>query len=209
MSLNEKKFLWIGLTGGIASGKSSVSDELQRWPLAAVIDADQIAKDLSQEGTESYQLIVDNFGAEILLRNRSIDRAKLAKMVFADKEKLQVLESILHPRVQAEVAKLKLNFINEGYQFLFYDVPLLFEKSLEKQFDLVVSVLANQNLQIQRMIMFRGYTKTHAEQRLQNQLDNQYKQKKSDFVIFNEGSKSELSIKVNDLMKFLDKRLRT
>jgi dephospho-CoA kinase len=209
MNLNKKNYLWIGLTGGIASGKSSVSHELQRWPRVAVIDADQIAKDLTEVGTVSYQKIINSFGDEILLKDQSLNRTLLAKIVFSDKKKLEILESILHPQVQAEVAQLKQGFINQGYEYIFYDVPLLFEKKLEDQFDLVVSVLANPRLQIQRMIMFRGYTKSQSEERLQNQLDNEFKQKKSNFVIFNEGSKSELSIKVNDLMKFLDKRLQT
>lgn len=209
MTLRSKKFLWIGITGGIASGKSSVCAEIQRWPQVAIIDADQIAKDLTEVGTESYEQILKNFGEKILSHDKSINRTLLAKEVFTDKKKLEILESILHPKVQLEVAKLKQNFIDEDFQFIFYDLPLLFEKKLERQFDLVVSVLANPNVQIQRMMMFRGYTKVQAEQRIQNQLDNDYKQKLSNFVIFNEGSKSELAIKINDLMRFLDSKLQT
>lgn len=195
---------WYGLTGSIGTGKSTVSHFLRDLGVP-VIDADQVSHQMTQTGTPQYQQIVDLFGPQILKPDGSIDRQKLGKQVFEDKLLLGKLESILHPAIQIEVSSQRKNLEKKGYKFAVYDVPLLFEKKLEKNFDGIISVLSNEKFQIER-IKKRNPQLSESEilTRMGHQIGTAYKRENSDFVLENEGSLEDLKKLVIELKAQLE-----
>lgn len=189
---------WIGLTGGIATGKSTVS-ELLRHRGQVVADADAYAKDALRLGTDEFQKTIQAFGPGIV-KDGEIDRQKLAQLVFQDETKKNALEKIIHPFVQKKVSELRNKWENEGRRFAFYDVPLLFEKNLVPQFDAIVMVTAREQLQTSRMKLRNKWSDSEIEARLQNQLPLSHKVKNSHHVIDNSGSLEELETKVDQLL---------
>ena len=191
---------WVGLTGGIASGKSTVAEILRNLGYV-VIDADIQSRLASQPGTPGFKEIVQTFGEEILSSGGEIDRRKLGMIVFSDKKKRDQLESILHPRIQDSVRKEKARLSKEGIHLAFYDIPLLFEKNLEKQFDLTVLVLATPGKQVERMRTRNSLTEDEIRLRLNSQLPMFEKEKRADVIISNNGSLEELRIGVEAFLE--------
>ncbi|MFN7905772.1 MAG: dephospho-CoA kinase [Pseudobdellovibrionaceae bacterium] len=186
-----KKFLWVGLTGGIATGKSTVSKFLQDLGLA-VINADDLAHEALQKGTPSFQKIVDYFGSGILTDDGEIHRKHLAQKIFSKEACKLKLESIVHPYVQNRVQQLQALAIQKGHEIIIYDVPLLFEKNLAGQFDCVVVVSCSEQLQIERMKSRNQWSEEEIELRLKNQMLLKEKEKLANVVIQNEGTLEEL-----------------
>ncbi len=192
--------LWVGLTGGLASGKSTVSRLLKKQGVP-VIDADELAHLALQPGQEPYEKAVSHFGSEILQTDQKIDRKKLAARVFNHPEQLRFLESVVHPFVQAQVAVLRKQAESQGHVVAVYDVPLLFEKNLEKQFDLTLTVGSSEETQIRRVMARNGFTREEALARLRNQLPIAEKIKRSHDSIWNEGSLEELELQVSNWLQ--------
>ncbi len=142
--------IWFGLTGGIACGKSTVS-ELLRKSSISVVDADQIAKEVVLPGTRGLEKIISDFGPDMVDAYGALDRKKLGNKIFGNAQATKQLESILHPIIRAEVAKQKQDLIKQGCKYAVYDVPLLFETKSEDNFDAVIVVTTSKDLQIQRM----------------------------------------------------------
>lgn len=182
---------WIGLTGGIASGKSSVTKILRSMGYF-VVDADAIVHDLYRPGTKVYSQILSAFGPEILNPDQSLDRKKISERVFVNPAQLQQLEQIIHPAVRDEVQKQRDQLQSQGQRIAFYDVPLLFEKNLEGDFDAVVVVATDEETQIRRLQNRNRLSKTESEQRLKSQIPMSDKIKRTEFVISNKGSLREL-----------------
>src|SRR5688572_21949397 len=139
---------WIGLTGGIGSGKSTVAKAL-RSKAFTVIDADEMARRAVEPKSQGLDEIVQAFGQKILKPDGSLDRKSLGMMVFSDPSQLEKLEKIIHPHIQALVKAERARLSGKG-GLLFYDIPLLYEKSMESQFDSVVVVDCPLELRIQR-----------------------------------------------------------
>jgi dephospho-CoA kinase len=196
--------LWVGLTGGIASGKSTVSKLFKKSGIP-VVDADELARRAVEKGTEPYQKVLSHFGPGVLSPDGSLDRRKLGAMVFSNPAELSFLESVIHPFVQEQVRESKKIFEGQGHSFAAYDVPLLFEKSLESQFDRIVVVGCTRQTQLDRMIRRDGLSREEALQRLSNQLDLEAKMKKASDVIWNEGTLQELELQVQNLIQKLRK----
>lgn len=195
---------WYGLTGGIGSGKTTVAQILRKSGVP-VVDADEISRDLTRMGTPCYHAIIQSFGRSILNPEGAIDRKKLGSVVFSNSRKLQELESILHPEVQKKVADWRNQKEQEGYLFAIYDVPLLFEKNLQKNFDKIISVLTSEETQIQRVLKRNPQlSREEVLQRIKSQVPMQTKRAGSHEVIENEGSLAELEKKVHDLQKKLE-----
>ncbi|KAF5903973.1 dephospho-CoA kinase domain-containing protein, partial [Clarias magur] len=116
----------VGLTGGIASGKSTVSSQLREFG-CPVIDADAVARKVVEPQTRAYRLLVQYFGREVLLENGEIDRQKLGQIIFSDPEKRRMLNSITHPEIHRAMLKQILCYFIRGYRYVILDVPLLFE----------------------------------------------------------------------------------
>jgi dephospho-CoA kinase len=181
----------VGLTGGIACGKTTVVQMFVRHG-AYLIDLDKLAQDVVAPQLPAWQEIVELFGDNILLVDGNINRNKLAKIVFADKEKLKKLNNIVHPRVLAQWSK-SLETIEKKNKkaIVISEVPLLFEENLQKMVDLSILVVITPTEQINRLMMRNDLTEDEAKRRLQSQLPIEEKIKMADIVIENRGAQAE------------------
>jgi len=191
---------WIGLTGGIATGKSTATEMLRRRGYL-VVDADEIAKQALQQGRPELKQVIQIFGQEYLKPDGSLDRKKLAERVFSNLTEKEKLEKIVHPFVQVEVARQKKEAKEKGTAIVFYDVPLLFEKKLESQFDLILLIAADESIQIERLKKRDGLTFEESKLRLKNQLPMSEKRKKSNYIIENNSDLSNLEKQVDIFLK--------
>jgi dephospho-CoA kinase len=191
---------WFGLTGGIASGKSSVSQILKSEGFA-VVDADAIAREVVEAGTPGLAAVQTHFGMEILKPDGSLDRKKLGKLVFGHPEKLLQLENILHPLVKQETHRQRSDHQAKGREFVFYDVPLLFEKKMQKEFDGIIVVTATNEIQRQRMKSRDQLSDAEISNRLQSQIPLAEKIKQATWVIENHGSLQDLRTSVLHLIQ--------
>jgi dephospho-CoA kinase len=192
---------WIGLTGGLASGKTTVANLLRTKGLP-VIDADQIAKDVVALGTPGLSNVIKEFGDDLRRPDGSLDRQRLGEKVFGDPARLLQLENLLHPLVQAEVSRLRANYEKQGHALAFYDVPLLFEKNLTG-FDAVVVVSSSEERQRARMKSRNGWSDDEIDRRLSSQIPLKEKVLKATHVIHNDAGLSELETGVDELLKKL------
>ncbi len=193
---------WIGLTGGIACGKSAVAAHLRAkgW---SVVDADALAHEALGLGTSSYQNVVNYFGRDVVGGDQSIDRKKLGAVVFADKNKLLKLESFIHPWVQEQTRARRDQFEQAGESMAFYDVPLLFEKNLHAQFDDVIVVACDERLQIERLKVRNGFDEAEARRRIAAQMPLMEKVKRAAHVIYNNGTIDELKAATDKVLSAL------
>ncbi|MGG1291508.1 dephospho-CoA kinase [Bacillus smithii] len=180
----------IGLTGGIASGKSTVSSLLKEKGFT-VIDADVAARIVVQPGEDAYKKIVETFGKDILLENGEINRPKLGDLVFRDEQKRLQLNSIVHPAVRKQMLLEKEQAIRNGKQTIFLDIPLLFESGLTWMVDKTIVVYVDENIQLQRLMKRNGLDKEAAEIRISAQMPLEEKASKADAVINNNGTITE------------------
>lgn len=192
--------LWIGLTGGLGSGKSTVAQILRKKGIA-VIDADRKAREVIEKGSEGFQEVVDAFGPQVLGPDQEINRSELARLVFQSAALKEKLESIIHPKIQEAVRSERSYLQDQGLQIAFYDVPLLFEKNLQKQFDAVLVVFAPKELQIQRVRERNQWSLDEIESRLQNQVSLDQKKNQADYVIENTGTLLELEAQVEKTLE--------
>ncbi|MFC3883199.1 dephospho-CoA kinase [Bacillus songklensis] len=182
--------LVIGLTGGIASGKSTVSNMLKELSIP-VIDADQIAREVVQKDKPAYEEIVRTFGVDILAPDLQIDRAKLGAIVFHQEEKRQLLNQIVHPAVRKEMLAQKEAFLQEGHSTVVLDIPLLFESKLTSLVDKILLIFVDDHVQLERLMKRNHFTEAEAEARIQSQMPLSQKVPLADEVINNNGSIDE------------------
>lgn len=196
--------LWIGLTGGIGSGKSTVAGLFKKAGVP-VADADELARLALGPGSEASQKVLSHFGPGVLGDDQGIDRRKLGALVFQNPAELRYLESLIHPVVQKKTRELRERFESEGHAFAIYDVPLLFEKNLNAQFDRVLVVGCRQETQLKRLALRSGLSQAEALQRIQNQMNLDEKMKKADDTIWNEAGLDQLEIQVESLIQKFNK----
>jgi dephospho-CoA kinase len=180
--------VYLGLSGGIGSGKSTVAKILSEVG-AVIIDADAIAKEVLEPGQVGYENVLLAFGETLLDTFGNIDRKILASLVFQDAEKLLKLESIVHPAVIARVSEIRESFPETA--IVVYDTPLLVEKQLQDQFDKVLIVSADEDIRKERLVQ-RGLDLADIEARMANQVTDIQRTAVADFVIINNGSMKEL-----------------
>ena len=181
----------IGLTGGIASGKSTVSKYLAEKGFK-VYDADKIAKNISEEKYVQEEIIT-TFGDKILDRNGNVDRKKLKEIVFENKDKLEKLNGIIHPKVIDFYKKLKEKNTDE---MIIFDVPLLFESGLDKICDKILVVISDYEVQLDRIVERDKIDRELASKIVKAQLSNEERIKKADVVIENNSNLEDLFEKV-------------
>ncbi|MDP9861958.1 MULTISPECIES: dephospho-CoA kinase [Streptosporangium] len=198
--------LKVGLTGGIGSGKSEVSRRLASMG-AMVIDADKIAREVVEPGTDGLARIVEMFGAEVLREDGSLDRERLGSIVFADSGKLASLNGIVHPLVGARVAELQRQ-ADDG-AIVVYDVPLLAENNLAPMYDVVVVVDAADEIRLARLVELRGMSEQDARARIAAQAGREDRLRIADLVIPNEGSLEDLGTRVEEVWAELTARTVT
>lgn len=194
--------LIIGITGGIATGKSTVSGWLRKKG-HAVICADEIAHNVSKKGGPAYADIIRAFGRDILKKDKNIDRAKLADLVFTNHKLKRRLEKIIHPRVRRQMRLQIRDYQKKKYQLIFLDIPLLFENNLEFLCDRIICISAPQRLQIERLQSHRQMTRQQARDRIRAQLPLKTKELKADMVIRNNGSLAALKRALNQWLTII------
>lgn len=180
----------IGLTGGIASGKSLVAEELRRLG-AHLIDADEIAREIVRPGLPAHKEIIESFGEKILNPDKTINRKMLGQIVFADSKLRKKLERITHPGILDETDKRIAAIKNKKPDaMIVMNAPLLIEVGLHKKMDKVIVVYADEKTQMERLIRRDGLTADEARNRISSQMPINEKRKYADFVIENgEGKK--------------------
>ena len=197
--------LKVGLTGGIGAGKSEVSRLLVEHG-AVLIDADRIAREVVAPGTPGLAAVVEAFGEEVLAEDGGLDRPKLGSVVFADPDRLAVLNSIVHPLVGARSRELESAAAEDAV--VVHDVPLLAENSLAPLYDLVVVVDASPETQLDRLVRLRGMTEQDARARMAAQATREKRLEIADIVIDNDVPLDELRDRVRDVWGDLLRRAR-
>jgi len=188
----------IGLTGGIASGKSTVSAKLKELG-AAIIDVDILARSVVSKGEIAYNRIIQCFGESILLPNGEINRKRLGSIVFSDKKKLALLNGITHPEIISRVKERIRELKTAGNSVIVVDAAILIEMGLYKYVDSVWVVAADREIQIKRLIERDKFDYRDSEKRINSQFTDDARKKYADIVIDNNESIETLSKKIEEL----------
>lgn len=191
--------LIIGLTGSIASGKSTVSSMLRDYHIP-VVDADKISRDVVCPGEKAYQQIVETYGEEILLEDKTIDRKKLGSLIFPDKEKRAQLNEIVHPAVRETMVKQREEYVADGANCVVLDIPLLFESKLTHFVDNTLVVYVNKETQLERLMKRDNSTEAEAYSRINSQIALDEKAKMADAVVDNNGTKEQTKQQLDNLL---------
>ena len=176
----------VGLTGGIATGKSLVAGELKRLG-AAIIDADKIAREVVEQGKPAYGDIVKEFGSCILKADGGLDRKALANIVFHDKAALEKLNHITHPRIRERIREEARRLSAGGESLIVLDVALLIEMGVKYEVEKIIVVYSEAGQQLERLMKRDNLTRAEAQKRLSCQMDIKEKLKYADYVIDNSG----------------------
>jgi dephospho-CoA kinase len=186
----------VGLTGNIASGKSTVARMLVARG-ATLVDADRLAREAVRVGTPAYHAIVDRWGGDVLAPDGVLDRPALRERVFGDPDELEALNAIVHPEVgrlrEARVAEARAR----GERVVVCDIPLLFEKGFADEFDRVILVDAPRPVRLERLVRDRGLRETDAMAMIAAQMPAELKRARADHVIDNVGSLDDLAARVD------------
>ncbi|TAP27542.1 dephospho-CoA kinase [Arthrobacter sp. S41] len=186
----------VGLTGGVASGKSAVAAKLAELG-AVVIDADALARDVVAPGTPGLAAIKDAFGSEVLLPDGALDRKALGAIVFADEQQRQTLNNIVHPLVREAAGALRAKAPQDA--LVVEDIPLLVESGQADRFDAVIVIQAPHDERIRRMVQDRGWSVEEAKARMAAQASDEQRAAVADFALDNSGSLEELEAQVSVL----------
>ncbi|GAA4835138.1 dephospho-CoA kinase [Paenibacillus vulneris] len=191
----------IGLTGGIACGKSTVSQMLvQRG--AMLVDADRIAREVVEPGSPVLTQIVERFGSEVLNPDGTLFRKKLGALVFGNPQALKDLENIMHPSIRALIRE-RMQQYEQSHpdKLVVVDIPLLYESGLQSMFEAVMVVYIPRSLQLQRLMDRDKLTEDQAEARLKAQMDIEQKKAKADIVIDNQGTLADTEKQVEAFLR--------
>ncbi|WP_010272016.1 dephospho-CoA kinase [Paenibacillus senegalensis] len=190
-----------GLTGGIASGKSTVSKLLADRG-AIIVDADQIAREVVLPGTPLLSEVAQTFGEEILLADGSLNRKKLGSIVFSDEAKRKKLESMLHPAIRKLMReRMEDAEAAQPDKLVVVDIPLLYESDLAHLFEEVIVVYVPVEIQIERLMSRDGLSQEQALQRIETQMPIELKKQKADVVIDNSGSLEQTARQIEEYMQ--------
>ncbi|MBI4702415.1 MAG: dephospho-CoA kinase [Deltaproteobacteria bacterium] len=188
-----------GLTGGVASGKSTVAARFRERGVP-VIDADAIARELVAPGTEGLRAVVEAFGAAVLRQGGALDRARLGRLVFADEGERARLEAILHPRIRVEARRRAAALGARGSRLGCYEAALLVEKGLADDYRPLVVVAAPEPAQIERLMARDGLARNEAVRRVRAQLPLPDKAAVADYAIDNSGTCEELLRRADEVL---------
>lgn len=190
----------IGLTGSIASGKSTVSKMLQEkgYP---IVDADIVAREVVEPGTETLAKIEALFGPEVIREDGSMNREKVGALIFSDPAKRKQLNDIIHPAIRAEMLRQKNEFIAEGHNTVIMDIPLLFESKLQHFVDKILVVSVTEENQLSRLMERNGLSEKDARARIASQLPMFVKEEGADAVIYNNGSVEQAAHQLDKILE--------
>lgn len=196
--------LVVGLTGGIACGKSTVSTRLKEQYKLPIVDADQIAREIVAPGQDAYKKIVNHFQQKIpdlLQSDGKLNRQALGKWVFSNRDDLKVLNSITHPAIRYEIFRQILKYYLKGYKMCVLDIPLLFESKLDTFCGITISVICNEETQLQRLRKRNPELSIEdARNRIASQMPMSDRIKLSDFVIENNDSIATLNAQLQGII---------
>lgn len=193
----------VGLTGGIASGKSTVSGLLTQLG-AVVVDADAIAREVVAPGTPGLTAVVEAFGPGVLTPAGEMDRVAVGALVFADPEKRRVLEAIIHPLVRARGQELEE--AAGPHAIVVHDIPLLVETGQADRFDAVIVVDVPEEVQVERLMALRGMTEADARARIAAQAGREERRSVATYLIENTGTLDDLRRRVEEVYADLRSR---
>lgn len=189
---------WIGLTGCMGCGKSTVARIIKEDYGVPVVSADEVALDILKNDHELHEFIQNEFQIKYDL-DFSAYRSKISAKVFADKLALRKYEDFFHPKVKSEVKKIKES-LSQKFSFAIYDVPLLFEKNMQSDFAAIIGVFADPDIQFQRLKERNQWTDQQIAERLNHQISNKKKIDQCDFLIFNNSTLENLKIQIASVM---------
>ncbi len=190
--------LLVGLTGNIASGKSTVAQLLSERG-ATIIDADVLARRAVERGSKAFEAIVKRWGTSVLAPDGHLDRAALRRVVFGNPKELESLNEIVHPEVE-HLREMRISEARaRGDRIVVCDIPLLFEKKMVDHFDRIVLVDAPRPLRLERLVSDRGLRETEAMDMIAAQMPAELKRARADFVIDNATTLTQLEGRVNDV----------
>ena len=190
----------IGLTGGIASGKTTVAGILERLG-AAIVDADALSREVVEPGRDAWNEIVKTFGAEVLQPDRTLDRQKLRAIIFSNPAARKKLEAIIHPRVRALAEKRIGEHAAAGYEVVVYEVPLLFEGNLHEWLRPVVLVACDADTQRHRLQRRDRVDAAAAQMHIDAQMSLEEKRRLADYVIENNGTFEDIERQVRAILE--------
>jgi dephospho-CoA kinase len=203
MTTEHRQYLKIGLTGGIGSGKTTAAKRFLALG-ARVYHADEISRRALDPGAVCYDRVVSAFGQEILREDGTIDRKRLGQIVFADAEKLQLLNGIIHPYVIDELfARAEQDLADEENGIAIFEVPLLFESGLHEKMDHNIVVSSTEENRIQRVMERDNLTREQVLSRIHAQMPEEEKLLMADSILFNDGSADDLHRQVDALYEML------
>jgi dephospho-CoA kinase len=192
----------VGLTGGIGAGKSTVADLFSKRG-AVVIRSDELARQVIEPQTPGFKQVTSRFGNEIVNDKGSIDRAKLAQVVFNDNVALKDLENIVHPLVRERTNQLMSEQTSET--IIVNEIPLLLEKKMESLFDFLVIVISSEKNRLERLSQ-KGVLEEQAKARMAKQVNDQDRKAAADFLIVNDGNLDQLEADVQKIWQTLQER---
>ena len=190
--------LLVGLTGNIASGKSTVAQLFGQWG-ATLIDADVLARQAVDVGMPAYHAIIERWGEGVTAPDGPIDRRELRQRVFSDSEQLEALNAIVHPEVQRLRDELVDDARRRGDRIVVCDIPLLFERRLADQFDRIVLVDAPRPVRMDRLVRDRGLETAEAMKMIASQMPAELKRARADYLIDNTGTPQELEARAREV----------
>ena len=174
----------IGLTGSIASGKSTVAKMITALGLP-IVDADIVARDVVEPGAETLTLIAEQFGQDILLEDGTLNRVKLGDIIFHEPAKRKILNDIMHPAIRQEMLRQRDVYLEAGNKHVVMDIPLLFESKLQHFVERIIVVSVSEEVQLRRLMERNNLSKEDALARMHSQLPMSVKEKGADAVIYN------------------------
>lgn len=195
----------VGLTGGIASGKSTVARAFESHG-ARVIDADQLAREVVEPGTPGLAAIVEAFGEDVLLADGQLDRKALGARVFADEPARQKLNAITHPRIAALGAQRMMELQDSGAPYLMYEAALIVENGAYRTMGALVVVASSTEAQTRRVLQRDGLDEQEARARIASQAPLERKLEVADYVVHNDGGLDELRVRVREVHEALLER---
>ena len=176
----------IGLTGSIASGKSTIAEMIRAYEIP-IVDGDVIARQVVEKGSPTLQKIVDAFGVTVLTEDGELNRPKLGEIIFSNEEKRQLLNSIIHPAIREEMLRKRDAYVAEG-KHVVMDIPLLFESKLQHFVEKILVVTVSPEVQLERLMKRNDLSEEEAKKRIASQLPLSEKEAGADAVIYNNGT---------------------
>ena len=177
----------IGLTGSIANGKSTIAEMLDSYGLP-IVDADKVARQVVEPGSETLKKIAEAFGTDVIATDGSMDRAKVGSIIFHDESQRTVLNNIIHPAIRAEMLRQRDEYIANGAPHVVMDIPLLFESKLQHFVEKILVVSVSEEVQLARLMTRNQLTEQEARARIATQIPVVEKEAGADAVIDNNGS---------------------